>query len=571
LAAKGGNMVRLTTSYVQGASDVPLIGLTMGAAIDQVAAIHGESTALVSCHQNIRWSWAQFRAEVDKVAVGLLAIGLRPGERIGLWAPNNAEWLLSMFAAAKAGLILVSLNPAYRISEIEYCLNKVSCRALIVADRLKSSDYLAMLRELLPESVDSCPGALSAVRVPSLTTLIHIGPDDEAGFLRFSDLAGIGGAAQYEQLTALAARIQFDDPVNIQFTSGTTGQPKATTLTHHGVINNIRFTAYRCGVGNTDRILLPVPMFHIAGMASVILAVLSGCAVVMPSETFDPIATMQAAEQERCTYIGAVPTMFVALLNHPEFSSFDLGSLRKGYIGGAPCPLEVMRRLISDDMKLTEITIVFGMTETSPVSFQTRPDDTLDRRVSTCGQVHPHVEVKIVDAEGRIVPVGEPGEILVRGYLVMRGYWGDPERTADAIDAAGWMHTGDLGTLDAEGYCNIVGRAKDMLIRGGENIFPREIEEFLYTHPAIDDVHVFGVPDNLMGEEVAAWIRLKSGVVTEEDDIRTFCRGRIAHYKIPRYIRFVDQFPTTASGKVQKFRMRDAMVQELGLKILQTA
>jgi len=563
-------MTTLTESYVHGASNKPLIGITMGGALDHVADSHGAAPALVSCHQDIRWTWAEFRAQVDQVAAGLLALGLRPGDRIGIWSPNNAEWLLTMFAAAKAGLILVSLNPAYRIHEIEYCLNKIECRALVVADRLKTSDYIAMLRDLLPESLETTPCALSAARVPSLTTLIHIGPDEEQGFVRFCDIGLHGGDREHALLAELAERIQFDDPVNIQFTSGTTGQPKATTLTHHGVVNNIGFTADRCGVNSSDCIVLPVPMFHIAGMASVLIGVLKGCPVVMPSETFDPVATMQAIERERCTYIGAVPTMFVAMLNHPAFGNFDLSSLRKGYIGGSPCPLEIMKRLISD-MNLTDITIVFGMTETSPISFQTRPDDTVERRVSTCGQVHPHVEVKIVDAEGRIVPPGVAGEILVRGYLVMLGYWNDPERTAEAIDAAGWMHTGDLGTLDSEGYCNIVGRVKDMLIRGGENIFPREIEEFLFAHPAIDNVNVFGVPDDLMGEEVAAWIRLRDGAVLDEDEIRFYCRGRIAHYKIPRYIRFVEQFPMTASGKVQKFRMREAMIQELGLTVRQTA
>jgi fatty-acyl-CoA synthase len=563
-------MTLLRMSYVHGPSDVPLIGETVGGILDRTAEAHGGVEALVSCHQGIRWTYAEFQQEVDKVAAGILALGLQPGERIGIWSPNNVEWLLTMFAAAKAGLILVSLNPAYRIAEIEYCLAKVGCRALVVADRLKTSDYIAMLRGLLPEASDSRPGQLRSARLPDLTTLIHIGPDNEPGFLRFSDLAALGGEGQRARLAELAGLIQFDDPVNIQFTSGTTGQPKAATLTHHGVVNNLRLTAHRGGVVQGERFSLPVPMFHIAGMGTVLLSVLSAGAVVMPAETFDPVATMQAIEQERCTYIGAVPTMFVAMLNHPAFDGIDFSSLKKGYIGGAPCPLEIMRRLVSD-MNLTDMTIVFGMTETSPISFQTSPAATLERRVSTCGQVHPHVEVKIIDADGRVVPVGVPGEILVRGYLVMRGYWGDPERTAQAIDGAGWMHTGDLGTLDAEGYCNIVGRAKDMLIRGGENIFPREIEEFLYGHPAIDDVHVFGVPDDLMGEEVAAWIRLKQGALAEEEAIRAFCRGQIAHYKIPRYIRFVEVFPTTASGKVQKFMMRKAMISELELRVQQTA
>lgn len=563
-------MTKLTMSYVHGVSDVPLIGETVGGLLDRAAAEFGGDEALVSCHQGIRWTYADFKREADKVAAGILALGLRPGERIGIWSPNNVEWLLTMFGAAKAGLILVSLNPAYRIAEIEYCLNKVGCRALVVADRFRTSDYIAMMRELAPEAAVCRPGELRAARLPELTTLVHIGAEDEPGFLRFDALAGLGGAPERALLVELSERIQFDDPVNIQFTSGTTGRSKAATLTHHGVVNNAIMTGSICKQVRGDRYVMPVPMFHAAGMLVALTSVAFGAAIVMPSEWFDPLATMQAISQERCTIIGAVPTMFVGMLNHPQFGEFDFSSLRTGYIGGAPCPVEIMRRLVSD-IHLTEMTIVFGMTETSPVSFQTRADDSLERRVTTCGQVHPHVEAKVVDLEGRIVPVGVPGEILVRGYLVMLGYWDDPERNAEAIDAAGWMHTGDLGTIDAEGYCNIVGRSKDMLIRGGENIFPREIEEFLYAHPSIDDVHVFGVPDDLMGEEVAAWVRLKHGVSVEEEDVRLFCRGQIAHYKIPRYIRFVAVFPTTASGKVQKFMMREAMIRELGLVVQQTA
>jgi fatty-acyl-CoA synthase len=563
-------VTKLVMSYVHGAGDIPLAGETVGGLLDRVAAEFGADEALVSCHQSIRWSYAEFKREVDKVAAGLLALGLQPGERIGIWSPNNAEWLLTMFGAAKAGLILVSLNPAYRTGEIEYCLNKVGCRALIVADRLKTSDYIAMMRELAPEAADCRPGELHAGRLPELTTLIHIGSGDEPGFLRFDALAGLGGPPGRARLVELAARMQFDDPVNIQFTSGTTGRSKAATLTHHGVVNNAIFTGRICKLARGDRYALPVPMFHAAGMLTVLMSVAFGGAVVMPAEMFDPLATMQAVSQELCSFIGAVPTMFVGMLNHPKFGSFDFSSLRTGYIGGAPCPVEIMKRLVGE-MNLTDMTIVFGMTETSPVSFQARPEDTLERRVTTCGQVHPHVEAKVVDLEGRVVPVGVPGELLVRGYLVMLAYWDDPERNAETIDAARWIHTGDLGTIDADGYCNIVGRAKDMLIRGGENIFPREIEEFLYAHPSIGDVHVFGVPDDLMGEEVAAWVRLKHGAAVDEDAIRAFCAGRIAHYKIPRYIRFVQEFPTTASGKVQKFRMREAMIRQLGLVLQRTA
>ena len=427
-----------------------------------------------------------------------------------------------MFGAAKAGLILVSLNPAYRTTEIEYCLNKVGCRALIVADRLKTSDYIAMMRELAPEAADCRPCELRAARLPELTTLIHIGTGDEPGFLQFDALAGLGGPPERARLAELAARIQFDDPVNIQFTSGTTGRSKAATLTHHGVVNNAIFTGRICKLARGDRCALPVPMFHAAGMITVLMSVALGSTVGDAGRDVRPAGDDAGGVAGTLSFIGAVPTMFVGMLNHPQFASFDFSSLRTGYIGGAPCPVEIMKRLVNE-MNLADMSIVFGMTETSPISFQAWPDDTLEHRVTTCGQVHPHVEAKVVDLEGRIVPVGVPGELLVRGYLVMLGYWDDPQRTAEAIDAARWMHTGDLGTIDADGYCNIVGRSKDMLIRGGENIFPREIEEFLYTHKSIDDVHVFGVPDELMGEEVAAWVRLKHGAAADEDDIRAFC------------------------------------------------
>jgi fatty-acyl-CoA synthase len=558
-------------SYVHGVSDTPLIGETIGAHFDRIADRFAARDALISRHQQVRWSYRELKQRVDAFAAGLLALGLEPGERVGIWSPNNAEWVVAQFATAKAGLILVNINPAYRVAELDYALNKSSCAALITAARLKTSDYLAMLRELAPELAGAAPGKLSAARLPALRLAISIGEEPVPGMLRFADVPALGGAAEREQLAALADELQFDDPINIQFTSGTTGFPKGATLAHHNILNNGFFIADAMKFTEHDRVCIPVPLYHCFGMVIGNLGCLThAAAMVYPSEGFDPLATLETIEAERCTALYGVPTMFIAQLDHPEFARFDLASLRTGIMAGSPCPIEVMNRAV-ERMNLREIVIGYGMTETSPASTITTTDDPIERRVSTVGRAMPHVEVKIVDAEGRIVPRGTAGELLARGYLVMRGYWNDLEKTQEAIDPARWMHTGDLATMDDEGYVNIVGRIKDMVIRGGENVYPREIEEFLYRHPKIQDVQVFGVPDQRYGEELCAWVKLRDGEEAAVEEICAFCEGQIAHYKIPRYVKFVDSFPMTVTGKIQKFLMREEMIRELGLSLQKTA
>ena len=564
-------MTEAALSYVHGASNVALIGETIGRNFDRTVARYGDRPALVVRQQGIRWSYRELGEKVDAFAAGLIALGLQPGERIGIWSPNNAEWVVTQFATAKAGLILVNINPAYRLAELEYALNKVGCRALITATTFKTSDYVGMINTLAPELQSAQPGRLNAAKLPELEMVIQIGDAPAPGTIPFESVGGMVANAHRARLVELAPRLQFDDAINIQFTSGTTGLPKGATLTHHNILNNGYFLGQAMGYTEQDKVCIPVPLYHCFGMVIGNLACIThGAAMVYPSEGFDPLATLQTVAEERCTSLHGVPTMFIAQLEHPDFSKFDLTSLRTGMMAGAPCPIEVMRRCIRD-MNLSEMTIGYGMTETSPVSTQTARDDPLERRVSTVGRVHPHVEVKIVDTEGRVVPRGTPGEFCTRGYSVMLGYWDDAERTAQAIDSAGWMHTGDLATMDAEGYCNIVGRIKDMVIRGGENVYPREIEDFLYRHPKIQDVQVFGIPDERYGEELCAWIKPRAGETLTADEVRDFCRDQIAHYKIPRHIRFVDEFPMTVTGKMQKFIMRDRMAAELGLKEAATA
>jgi fatty-acyl-CoA synthase len=564
-------MAKLTQSYTHGAWPVPLLGDTIGVHFDKTVARWPDRDALVSRHQNIRWSYAELSKRVDALAGGLLALGLEPGDRVGIWSPNNAEWCVTQFATAKAGLILVNINPAYRLSEVEYALNKVGCKALITADSFKSSDYVGMLRELAPEIDHSSPGRLDAQRLPNLRALIRNGAGEKRGFFRFADVAAMGGDRHRARLGDLAKSLQFDDAINIQFTSGTTGAPKGATLTHHNILNNGYFVARAMNFTEADRLCIPVPLYHCFGMVMGNLGCIThGATMVYPGEAFDPLSVLETVEAEKCTALYGVPTMFIAEQNHPDFKRFDLSSLRTGCMAGAPCPIEVMRRCI-DDMHMSDVTIAYGMTETSPVSFQTGADDTMERKVSTIGRIHPHVEVKIVDTEGRIVPPGEPGELCTRGYSVMLGYWDDPDKTADSLDKSGWMHTGDLATLDGDGYGNIVGRLKDMVIRGGENVYPREIEEFLFRHPKIESAQVIGVPDEKYGEELCAWVKLKPGEQESAEAIQAFCKNQIAHYKIPRYIRFVDAFPMTVTGKVQKFLMREQTIQELGLTVQKTA
>ena len=564
-------MTAAMPSYVHGASSASLIGETIGAMLDRIAARWPARPALVVRDQGIRWSYAELRAEVDRVAAGLVALGLEPGDRIGIWSPNKAEWVVMQFASAKAGLILVNINPAYRLHELEYALNKSGCKALVLARAFKSSDYLGMIRALAPELAKARPGRLDAAKLPSLRLVAVLGEADEVGMLTYAEIAAAGTPASNVKVGELAKSLQFDDPINIQFTSGTTGNPKGATLTHHNVVNNGFFVGEAMRLTEADRLCIPVPFYHCFGMVLGNLAcVTHGAAMVIPSEGFDPLTVLETVATERCTGLHGVPTMFIAELGHPRFHEFDLASLRTGIMAGSPCPIEVMRRVVAE-MHLKEITIAYGMTETSPVSFQSSTADPLERRVSTVGRVHPHVEVKVVDLDGRVLPRGTPGELLTRGYSVMQGYWADPEKTAEAIDAAGWMHTGDLATIDGEGYCNIVGRIKDMVIRGGENIYPREVEEFLYGHPKVQDVQVFGVPDAKFGEELCAWIRLKTGETATDEEIRIYCRDQIAHYKVPRHIRFVDAYPMTVTGKVQKYLMREAMAKELGRAEAKTA
>jgi len=557
-------MSKLNRSYVHGSSDKPLIGQTLGEYFDGAAAHWPEGDALIVRPQKARWTYRELKERVDAFAAGLLALGLQPGDRIGIWSPNNSEWVVTQFATAKAGLILVNINPSYRLAELEYALNKVGCKALIAATALKSSDYIAMLNELAPELSRCRPGELRAARLPDLRIVIRIG-GKSPGMYGFDEIPALGSDSERKRLSEIAANLQFDDPINIQFTSGTTGFPKGATLTHHNILNNGYFIGETMRLTERDRICIPVPLYHCFGMVLGNLAcVTHGAAMVYPGEAFDPLAVLETVQAERCTGLYGVPTMFIAELGHPEFKRFDLESLRTGIMAGSPCPTEVMKRVVNE-MHMNEVTICYGMTETSPVSFQTAADDPLEKRVGSVGRIHPHVEVKIVDAEGRIVPPGEPGELCTRGYSVMQGYWNDAEKTTEAIDAGRWMHTGDLATLDADGYCNIVGRIKDMVIRGGENIYPREIEEFLYRHPKVQDVQVIGVPDAKYGEELCAWIRLKPEQSATPEDIREFCKGQIAHYKIPRYVKFVDGFPMTVTGKIQKYLMREQMKRELGL------
>jgi fatty-acyl-CoA synthase len=542
-------------SWTKGASDPPLLEITIGQALDEAAERWGNADALVSCAQSVRFSWRELASRADAMAAGLLALGLERGDRIGIWAPNCAEWALTQFASAKIGLVLTTINPAYRATELEFTLNQVGVKAIVAAERFKTSEYVEMLE---------------AVRAPTLGHCIKIGGAPRKGWLQFDDVAD-GSEQDVRRVRDIGARLNCRDPVNIQFTSGTTGSPKGATLSHRNILNNGWFVGRAQHLTLGDRICVPVPLYHCFGLVLGNLAgVTCGATVVYPSAGFDAEATLNAVAAERCTALYGVPSMFIAELAHPDIGRFDLSSLRTGIMAGSPCPIEVMKQVF-EKMHMTGVTIAYGMTETSPVSLQSALDDPLERRVSTVGRVQPHLEVKVIDENGRTTPRGVPGELCTRGYSVMLGYWNDPERTAEVVDAEGWIHTGDLGTVDDEGYANIVGRKKDMVIRGGENIYPREIEEFLHSHPKVADVQVVGVPDPRMGEELCAWVRLAPGESCNEEEIQSFCRDRIAHYKIPRYVRFVEEFPLTASGKVQKFIIREQMIRELALTVEATA
>ena len=561
-------------SYVRGSTDIPLSDATVSRFFLGTVAQFPDRPAVSFREQNIRWTWREFADEVDVLASGLLALGVEAGDRVGIWSPNRSEWLLTQFATARIGAVLVNINPAYRLAELEYALNKVGCKALIAAEQFKTSKYLEMLQTLAPELADAEPNALHAARLPDLRTLIRMGDAKTPGMLNFGDVMARGreqlDTGDTAKLDALEATLDARDAINIQFTSGTTGNPKGATLTHHNVVNNARYIAMAMRLTENDSLCIPVPFYHCFGMVLAVLACVStGCAMVFPGEAFDPAATLAAVHEERCTALHGVPTMFIAELDHPDFAKYDLSRLRTGIMAGSPCPIETMKRVVST-MNLREITIAYGMTETSPVSFQSATTDPLDKRTTTVGRIQPHLEVKVIDPLGEVVAVGETGELCTRGYSVMKGYWGDEEKTRESI-VDGWMHTGDLATIDAEGYCNIVGRLKDMLIRGGENVYPREIEEFLFRHPKVQSVQVFGVPDQKYGEEVCAWIVLRPGEQASAEEIREFCQGQIAHYKIPRYIRFVDELPMTVTGKAQKFVMRARMIEELKVSEAKTA
>jgi fatty-acyl-CoA synthase len=554
-------------SQRSGAVQPPLIEQTIGDFFDAMVARQPHHPALVSAHQGLRYSYLELQTQANQLASALLSLNLMPGDRVGIWSHNNAQWLLMQLATAKAGLILVNINPAYRTSELEYALNKVQCKVLVTMAQFKTSNYLAILRELGPAKLPLLQHTVWLDTAESTQT----GDREEPGMLRFSKLMQRGDS-QDARLAAIGAGLSATDPINIQFTSGTTGFPKGATLTHRNILNNGLFVGQCMRLSPNDRLCIPVPLYHCFGMVLGNLACLThGATIVYPSDAFDPLAVLTTVQTERCTALHGVPTMFIALLDHPRFKEFDLSSLRTGIMAGSPCPIEVMKRVVAD-MHMAQVTIAYGMTETSPVSCQSSADTPLDKRVSTVGLVQPHLDVKVIDPDtGHTTPIGVAGELCTRGYSVMRGYWDDAAKTSEAIDADHWMHTGDLATMDAEGYVNIVGRIKDLVIRGGENIYPREVEEFLYRHPKVQDVQVVGVPDKKYGEELCAWVITKPGQTATEAELREFCTGQIAHYKVPRYIRFVTEYPMTITGKIQKFKIREAMKEELALSDEKTA
>jgi fatty-acyl-CoA synthase len=554
-------------SYAHGASDVPLLGATIGDVFDRVAEHHADDEALVSCHQNLRYTYRRLKAEVDRLARGLMALGIGKRDRVGIWSPNHAEWIVTQYAMAKIGAILVNINPAYRVHELEYALTQSGCSAIIIGPSFKTTHYAALLAEVCPELTWADPGQLHAVRLPDLRTVIAFGPQQVRGAYRWDEVLSVGETVPPRDLQQRQSELEFDDPINIQYTSGTTGSPKGATLSHHSILNNALFFDDYLGITADDRVCVTFPFFHTAGMVlSSLSCVLRGAAMVLAAPVFEAGATLETVDRERCTVLHGAPTMFIAELNHPDFDRFDLSSLRAGFMAGAPCPIDVMRQ-VNTRMHMRDIVCGYGMTETSPVSTFSTAEDPLDRRVSTVGRVFPHVECKIVDPmTGRIVARGNQGELLVRGYNVMLGYWNNPTATAEALDSARWLHTGDLATMDDEGYMNIVGRSKDMIIRGGENVYPVEIEDFLHTHPKVQDVQVVGVPDEKYGEEIMAWVVLKHGQSATVDEFRGYCSGQISHYKVPRYWRFVDSFPMTVTGKAQKFKMRELAITELGLE-----
>ncbi len=564
-------MTRRVASYVSSVGDTPLLGLTIGEMFDQIVAQYPNHEGLIVRHQGLRYTYRQLQEEVDRCACGLMALGLQKGERLGIWSPNRAEWTIVQFATSKIGAILVNINPSYRVHELEYALQQSGCAMLVIAPQFRTSNYTEMLYTLAPELRHSQPSQLQADKFPDLRVVIRLGDEPVSGMYTWSDVLSMAAQVSPSALAERQRQQQFDDPINIQYTSGTTGYPKGATLSHHGILNNAYSVAHLMRFTHNDRLVIPVPLYHCFGMVMGNLGCMThGATMIYTSEGFEAKAVLEAVQEERATALYGVPTMFIAELEHPDFATYDLSSLRTGIMAGPPCPVEVMKK-VNTLMHMHEVEICYGMTEVSPVSTQTRADAPFDKRVSTVGQVHPHLEVKIIDpATGQVVPVGTPGELCSRGYSIMLGYWNNQEATHQAIDAARWMHSGDLAVMDEEGYINIVGRIKDMIIRGGENVYPREIEEFLYTHPKISDVQVIGVPDARYGEEIMAWVPLREGETASSEELREYCRDKIAHYKIPRYVKFVEAFPTTVTGKVQKFVMREQSIQELGLEAAAT-
>lgn len=555
-------MQKLKKSYFIGEGNGQLLYETIGSCFERVAKGNPDGHAIIVKHQGIRWSYQELYEQVDRLSVGLLALGLKPGDRVGIWGPSSIEWVMTQLATARIGAIMVCINPAYRLYELEYALNKASCKAIITAEKFKSSDYLTMLNELAPELKHSQAGTLKSAKLPHLEVVIRMGTQESAGMLNFDDVCSLGGESERQRLECLHVELRPDDAINIQFTSGTTGQPKGATLSHCNILNNGWNSAQGMQLTERDKLCIPVPLYHCFGMVLGVLAcVTSGATMVFPGEAFDAESTLATVEEEKCTGLHGVPTMFVTQLDSPGFNKYDVSTLRTGIIAGAPCAEELMNRIIGD-LNMSSVVIGYGQTEVSPINHMTLPDDTLENRTQTVGRAIPYVEIKIVDEHDRVLAIGEQGEICTRGYSVMKGYWDDEQRTNETI-IDGWLHSGDLATMDEFGYVKITGRIKDMLIRGGENIYPREIEDFLYTHPKISEAQVFGVPDEKMGEEVCVWIQLKDGQSATDQEIRKFCEGQITHFKIPRYIRFVKEFPMTVTGKIRKIEMRETMSAEL--------
>ena len=559
-------------SYASGTSEKPLLGDTIGNKFDEIASKYPEREAIVSIHQNIRFTYDELAKEVNTLTKALISSGFKKGERVGIWSSNNVEWLLTQYAAAKAGVILVTINPAYRSHELDYVLGQSGCKGLILQNQFKTSDYESMISEICPEINEVNPGELKSNKFENLTTIISMTSSKVKGIYDWKEFLNLSKNIDDKELEIRQDDLDVDDAINIQYTSGTTGFPKGATLSHHNILNNGYFTGATMNFTEKDRLVVPVPLYHCFGMVLANLACLThGACVIYPSEGFEPDLALKAVEDENATALHGVPTMFIAELALSNFKEYDLSSLRTGLMAGSPCPIETMKQVI-ELMHMTEVEIAYGMTETSPVSFQTKVDSPMEKRVGTVGSVHPHVQVKIIDPDtGKICSVGEAGELCTRGYSVMLGYWENPEGTESAIDSKGWMHTGDTAVMDEDGYVNIVGRIKDMIVRGGENVYPVEIEDFLMAHEDIEAVQVTGVPDPKYGEEIIAWISLKEGKNLSEDDIKEFCKGKVAHYKVPRYIRFGNDFPMTVTGKVQKYKMRETSIKELGLKEQETA